>query len=113
MPSFTQPTGGTPQSFLDAASLCTYDATVNALRDASGLLRYPLFTATAGAVNVAEWGLGELGSVPAAQLEARAFAVLTQGLLQADGSIKFNGWSYRVRYARHSDGTGWAEAVQV
>lgn len=107
--SFTQPTGGTPASFLTDLRACTLDSSRSALRDAAGSLKYPclaLNTAIGGGI---EWLVSSPGDVPLALIESRAFALLRDGTLQTDGSIAYSSSLYRFRMTRHVDGSLWIE----
>lgn len=109
--SFTQPTGGTPASFLTDIRACTFDASRSALRDAAGTLKYPCLvqSETTGGTTI-EWHVSSPGDVPLALIDARASSMLRTGELQTYGSILYSGSFYRFRMTRHGDGTLWIDS---
>ena len=94
---FVQPQPGVPSPFLAAVTACTFDATVNALRDARGTQLFPVLGMGAAGGSSVEWGVdGAASSCPRALLSQQTFEILTLGTLQTDGAILFRGVRYRV-----------------
>lgn len=110
--SFTPPQPGIPSSFLAAVAACTFDATANALRDASGTLRYPVVAQASAGGALVEWGVdGAASPCPRALLTQQTYEILTLGALQTDGSIFFRGSHYRMNAAGTSGGGVLCSAV--
>ena len=95
--SFTPPQPGLPASFLTAVLACTFDATANALRDATGAQRFPVLVRAASGCGAVDWGVdGAASTCPRALLSHATYEILTLGALQTDGTILFRGARYAV-----------------